>query len=359
MATRTMPTRNMNSLQIAKRRRDLLVSSAVTLFALIVLTVYLIPLAYGLVTSLQTKQQAADAKAPIIPQETVKFSFNGKSYDLYKVPLETGVRELALLKKERTKSTFIDPQNPNAQPIVWIGRWQTLEPVREVSLKVENYPIALQKIDFMRLLANTLFYALAGMVGTVISSSLVAYGFARFRFPFKNLLFTILIATIILPPAVTLVPTYFFFVKVLGWGGTWWPLIVPQFFANAYNVFLLRQYFMTIPREMEEAAMIDGAGPIRTFLRVIVPQAMPAITAVALFHFFFAWNDFFGPLIYISGKRELTPISIGLNAFNSLYGSEPQFTMAASIVTMILPVAIFFLAQRVFIQGIVITGVDK
>jgi multiple sugar transport system permease protein len=359
MATQTIPTTDYRSLQIAKRRRDLLISAAVTLGALIVLTVYLIPLGYGIVTSLQTKAQASDPKGPIIPQEIQTYTYQGKTYELYKVPLESGEKVLALFKKGRATSTFIDPQDTSATPIEWKGNWRTLEALREVSLKTENYPTALQKIDFMRLLANTLFYALTGMVGTVISSSLVAYGFARFRFPFRNVLFTILIATIILPPAVTLIPTYFFFVKILGWGGTWWPLIVPQFFANAYNVFLLRQYFMTIPREMEEAAMIDGAGPIRTFLWVIVPQALPAITAVALFHFFFAWNDFFGPLIYITGRRELTPISIGLNAFNSLYGSEPQLTMAASIVTMILPVAIFFLAQRVFIQGIVITGVDK
>ncbi len=166
-------------------------------------------------------------------------------------------------------------------------------------------------------------------------------------------------STIILPPAVTLVPTYAVFVKVLGWGGTWLPLIVPQMFGNAYNVFLLRQYFLTIPREMEEAAMVDGAGRIRTFVSVILPQAVPALTAVALFHFFFAWNDFFGPLIYRAGNRQANPITVGLTEFNGLYNSEPQLILAAAIISMILPLTIFFLAQRVFIQGIVITGVDK
>ena len=158
--------------------------------------------------------------------------------------------------------------------------------------------------------------------------------------------------------AVTLIPTYFVFLR-LGWVGTWLPLIVPQFFSNAYNVFLLRQYFLTIPREIEDAAKIDGAGPIRTFVLVILPQAVPALIAVSLFHFFFAWNDFFGHLIYLSGSPDIQPIAIGLFRFNGLYSSEPQLIQAASILTMVLPLMIFFFAQRFFMQGVVITGVDK
>ena len=130
-------------------------------------------------------------------------------------------------------------------------------------------------------------------------------------------------------------------------------------FGNAYNIFLLRQYFLTIPREMEEAAQIDGAGRIRTFVSVILPQAVPALTAVSLFHFFFAWNDFFGPLIYLAGNRDANPITVGLTEFNGLYSSETQLILAAAVISMILPLSIFFIAQRVFIQGIVVTGVDK
>ena len=137
------------------------------------------------------------------------------------------------------------------------------------------------------------------MIGTLVSCTLVAYGFARFRFPGRGLLFTLLIATIFLPYAVTIIPTYTVFLK-LGWVGTWLPLLVPTFFANAYDVFLLRQYLLTIPREMDEAAAIDGAGPFRTLISVIIPQAWPAIIAVAIFHVVYAWNDFFAPLIYLS-----------------------------------------------------------
>jgi multiple sugar transport system permease protein len=243
--------------------------------------------------------------------------------------------------------------------IVWQGSWRTLPAATTFAAHWENFPAAWDASDFPRLLGNTLVYAIVTTIGTVVASSMVAYGFARFRFPYKNILFIVLISTIILPPAVTLVPTYAFFVNVLHWGGTWLPLIIPQMFGNAYNVFLLRQYFLTIPREMEEAAMVDGAGPIRIFTNVILPQAVPALTAVSLFHFFFAWNDFFGPLIYLAGNRLANPITVGLAEFNGIYQRQPHLILATSVIAMILPLTVFFLAQRVFIQGIVITGVDK
>ncbi|MCA9939049.1 MAG: carbohydrate ABC transporter permease [Anaerolineales bacterium] len=340
---------------IAKRRRNILTKAAITLFALMLLSIYLMPLAYGAVTSVKSKQQVSDSTAPILPSETVKYAYEGQTYDVLQVPTEDGIQEWALVDKGRESSGFIDPKNPDAGIIEWEGRWRTLEPVRELSIQWENYPKAWNTIDFVRLLAFTLMYAVVTMIGAVGSSAFVAYGFSRFNFPYKNVLFIILIATIVLPPAVTLVPTYAFFISI-GWGGTWLPLIVPQFFANAYNVFLLRQYFMTIPQNMEEAAKIDGAGPLRTFFSVILPQAVPALVAVSLFHFFFAWNDFFGPLIYLAGNPDINPITVGLTTFNGLYSSEPQLILAASIITMILPLTIFFLAQRVFIQGIVVTG---
>lgn len=360
MATLTMrQTQTLSPIQIAKRRRQLLNRAAITLLALVVLSIYLMPLIYGIVTSFKSKEQASDSKAPILPSDTIQYEYEGKTYDVYSVPTDEGHKQYALIKKGRASSSFIDISNPGVGLIEWDGNWRSLNPVYVPAFHIENYPEAWNTIEFAHLLGNTLFYAIVTMVGTLVASSMVAYGFARFRFPFKNILFIILISTIILPPAVTLVPTYAFYVNVLKWGGTWLPLIIPQMFGNAYNVFLLRQYFLTIPREMEEAAMIDGAGPIRTFISVILPQAVPALTAVAMFHFFFAWNDFFGPLIYLAGNRDANPITVGLTDFNGLHREEPQLILAASIISMILPLTIFFLAQRVFIQGIVITGVDK
>ncbi len=157
-------------------------------------------------------------------------------------------------------------------------------------------------INFPRLFGNTLFYAILTEIGTLVSCTLVAFGFARFRFPGRSFLFTLLIATIFLPAAVTTIPTYTFFLKI-GWVGTYLPLIVPTFFANAYDVFLLRQYFMTIPREMDEAAMMDGASPLRIFWSIILPQSLPVIVAVSVFHIVWAWNEFYGPMIYLLPTR--------------------------------------------------------
>jgi multiple sugar transport system permease protein len=151
---------------------------------------------------------------------------------------------------------------------------------------------------------------------------------------------------------------YIFFTK-LGWTGSWLPLLVPAFFANAYDVFLLRQYFMTIPRDLDEAAMIDGASPIRTLISVIIPQAVPAITAVTLFHFFYAWNQYFEPLVYLIGKEELYPISVGIGRFVQTYTNYPGRAAATAALTLILPALMFFFAQRQFMQGVVITGVEK
>ena len=145
----------------------------------------------------------------------------------------------------------------------------------------------------------------------------------------------------------------------LGWNGTWLPLIVPHLFANAFNVFLLRQFFMTIPRDLDEAALIDGASPFRVFRSVILPLSVPAIIAVSLFHFFFAWNDFFVPLLYLAGKPEIQPLSIAIQHYNALYATQPTLIQAAALMTMAVPVVIFFLAQRFYMQGIVTTGVEK
>ena len=339
----------------SSRQRGLVMKAAITSLALVILLLYLMPLGYSILTSLKTKEQVSDPNAPILPAAAATFEYEGEMLDVYNVPTEEGVRELALLQKGRSSSTFIDPADPDAGELEWEGRWRTLDPAYKLALQWSNYPAAFRFIDFLRLLGMTLMYASVTTVGATLSAAVVAYGFARFRFPFKNVLFIVLISTIILPPQVTLVPTYAFFYQI-GWVGTWLPLIVPQFFSNAYNVFLLRQYFMTIPVAMEEAARIDGAGPIRTFVSVILPQAVPALIAVALFHFFFAWNDFFGPLIYLAGSSDLQPIALGLFRFNGLYSSEPQLIQAASVLTMIIPLLIFFFAQRFFMQGVVLTG---
>lgn len=279
--------------------------------------------------------------------------------DMYHVPRDDGTRaQLALLTVGAEESSFVDPADPDAEPVVWSGRIQTLDPVLYFDPTLENFPEAWDAMDFGVKLRNTAVIAGLGMAGTIISSTLVAYGLSRFRIPFKGLILGSLIATIILPRFVTLVPTYIVWER-LGFIGTWWPLIIPHFFANAYNVFLLRQFFLTIPRDLDEAAAIDGAGPMRTLVTVILPQAKGAILAISLFHFFFAWNDFLEPLLYLAAKPNLQPISIGLYQFLGLYDANIPLIQAGALLGMLVPVIVFLLLQRIFLRGIDLSGSVK
>ena len=324
-----------------------------------VVIAFLSPLAYSALTSLKSEAQVADSEAPLLPSDARTFDYQGETYDVYVVPLPDGsTHELALVRKGRQDSDFVDPANPAAGTLNWVGSWRTLEQSWQVAPQWGNYADVWNLIEFPRLLFNTVALALIGTVGTVLSCTLVAYGFARFRFPGRGLLFTLLLATIFLPDAVTLIPTYTLFVK-LGWVGTWLPLLVPAFFANAYDVFLIRQYLLTIPRDLDEAAAIDGASSLRILRSVILPQAWPVIVAVSIFTFVYSWNDFFGPLIYLAGHDDIQPLQVGLSHFNGIYHTRPNLVQAGNIMTLVIPVILFVIFQRVFTRGIVITGVEK
>ncbi|MBZ0285733.1 MAG: carbohydrate ABC transporter permease [Anaerolineae bacterium] len=335
------------------------VTAIVTMLALVIAITYLLPFGNMALLAVKNRDQiVASSDGPVWPMEPEKFTYQDKTYDVYNVPFEDGTRELALVTKGRQSSEFIDPANPDAGVVTWEGSWRTLEQVSTVVPHFENFNTAWDMINFPRLFGNTLGIALIGMVGTLLSSICVAYAFARFPIPGKNILFIILIGTIILPSQVTLIPTYAFFAKI-GWINSWLPLTVPHFFANAYNVFLLRQFFLTLPRELDEAAMIDGATPFQVLTKVIIPQSWPAIISVGLFHFIFAWNDYFGPLLYLLGRPDLQPISVGVQVFNFQYGARPELVQATSLMAMVLPLVIFFFAQKIFMRGVVVTGVEK
>ena len=325
----------------------------------LVLFVFLLPLGYMAVTSLKSEQMLSDFEGPILPQSAATFEYEGEQLDIYTVPMPDGTeRELAMLQPGRQTSQFIDPADPSAGSIEWEGNWRLLEPAYALDPQWQNYSQAWDLMDFPLLLRNTLVIAGLGTIGAVGSSILVAYGLARFHVPFGRSIMVVLIATIILPRYATLVPTYTLFLRI-GWVGTWLPLIVPHFFANAFNVFLLRQYFLTIPRELDEAATIDGAGPFRTLWSVLLPQMKAPIVAVSLFHFYFAWNDFFEPLIYLSSRPELQPIAVGLRTFNTLYDDTPSLIQSGALLALIIPVVVFLFAQRVFLKGIDLSGVQK
>jgi len=333
-------------------------SFALTFAMVVILAAFLSPILRSVLVSLKTPDQMSQADAPFLPSVPQTFTVEGVERDVFLVPIEGATRSLALVKPGRQASQFVDPAAPDAGTITWQGSWRTLQRAWVLAPAWSNYGDVWDLIDFPRLLFNTIVIAAIGMVGTLVSCTLVAYAFARFRFPGRSLLFTLLVATIFLPAAVTIVPTYAMFTK-LGWVGTWLPLLVPTFFANAYDVFLLRQYLLTIPREMDEAASIDGAGPIRTLVSVILPQAWPVVIAVAIFHLVYSWNDFFGPLIYLSTKPDLQTLAVGLQRFNGIHYRNPALVQAGTLMTMLIPVVVFLIFQRVFIRGVVITGVEK
>ena len=319
---------------------------------------FLSPILRAVAVSLRTPDQVGKLDSPIYPATYATFDYQGKTYDVYDVPIDGSVRQLALVKKGRESSDFVDPANAAAGLVTWQGSYRALSRSWTFAPQWSNYGDVWDQINYPRLLFNTVVLALIGMVGTLVSCTLVAYGFARFRFPGRSALFTLLIATIFLPYVVTIIPTYTVFLK-LGWVGTWLPLLVPTFFANAYDVFLLRQYLLTIPREMDEAAAIDGASPFRTLISVIIPQAWPAIIAVGIFHVVYAWNDFLAPLIYLSTKPDLQPLAVGLAHFNTLHYRNQAYIQAGTLMTMVIPVLLFLFFQRFFTRGIVISGVEK
>ena len=218
----------------------------------------------------------------------------------------------------------------------------------------ENFPRALTHIPFALYTWNTLKICVLSVVGTTLSCALVAYSLAKVPWRGRNWIFYSLLATMILPGQVTMIPTFTIF-KSLGWIGTTLPLWVPSFFGSAFNIFLLRQFFLTIPAELSDAARIDGCSDGAIFWRIVLPLSRPALATVALFTFIANWNDFLGPLLYLNDERSYT-LSLGLQRFVSQHGAEWSLLMAASTVMTVPIIVLFFFAQRTFIQGISTTG---
>jgi multiple sugar transport system permease protein len=251
-----------------------------------------------------------------------------------------------LLPFLRMVSTSLKPDSQLfAYPPVWIPN----------PLQWENYPKSVNFVPFFTYLRNTLIISLSSMVGVVISSSLAAYSLARIRWPGRQILFLLTIATLMLPFQVTLIPVFLVF-KHLGWVGDFRPLILPQFFGYAYYIFLLRQFFVSIPMELSEAARIDGANEWRTFWSVILPLAKPALATVAVFQFIRSWTDYLNPLIYLNDQNLYT-LQLGLQQYSSQYGREWGLLMAAAVLITLPPIIIFFLTQRTFVQGVTLSGI--
>jgi multiple sugar transport system permease protein len=220
--------------------------------------------------------------------------------------------------------------------------------------KWSNYATAVGTIPFATYLQNTLFLCVVNVFGAVLSSAVVAYGFARLEFRGKSALFLLMISTMALPGQVTMVPVFALF-RWLGWYGTYLPLTVPSFFGTPFYIFLLTQFYKTLPEELAEAARIDGASEWRIFWMVMLPLSKAALATCALFQFLATWNDFFGPLLYVNDASRYT-LAYGLQQFLGVHGSEWSQLMAASTLFTLPIIVLFFCAQRVFIQGIATTG---
>ena len=223
-------------------------------------------------------------------------------------------------------------------------------------IRWENYSDVFDRMPYLIYFRNSVFVTVMTIVGVVISSSLVAYAFACLRWPGRNALFIFVLATMMLPMQVTMIPMFVLF-KEIGWLNTYKPLIVPAFFGGgAFNIFLLRQFFLTIPKELFEAARIDGCSEFRIYWNIVLPLAKPALATVAILTFMFSWNDFLGPLIYLSDQLKGT-IALGLALFVGQHQTEWGMLMAASVLMMIPMVLIFFFFQRYFIKGFVMSGI--
>lgn len=234
-------------------------------------------------------------------------------------------------------------------PIIWI-------PSR---LLWENYPAVFERTPFARYLLNSTILAVGGIIGTIIGSSLAGFGFARLRFPGRDFLFFINLTTLMVPAWVVIVPHFMMF-SWAGWLDTYLPIIIPAFFGNPFHIFLFRQAFLGIPRELEDAARIDGCSAFRIFLQIFMPMSKPVTATVAIFAFLYYWNDLIYPLVYLQSQLKF-PVSLGLRMFQSANTGQINMPlmMAASVMALLPSVLLFFFAQRLFVQGVVITGVEK
>jgi len=325
---------------------------------------FAIPFLWMLLTAFKSDQDVFHSPPRWLPYDNVRVEVNGQQLPLYTVKTEQGVKQLALLEIVEGNGTFIDPTRPaeKLEYEIQQGTERIAEPIMEVSFRWQNFPDAMNRgsrpgvgASFWVYFKNSLIIAFFTIVGTLLSNTPVAYAFARIKFPGRDILFVIILATMMLPFQVTMIPVYLFFNNTLGWGDSFLPLIIPAFFANAWDVFLLRQFFKTIPEEMCDAARVDGASEWQIFTKIVLPLSTPVLATITVFTFLYAWNDFTGPLLFLNSPRNFT-MALGLQDFQGQKTIVWNQLMAAATVFTLPIVIAFFFAQKTFIQGIKLTG---
>jgi multiple sugar transport system permease protein len=318
---------------------------------------FMLPFLYLVGMSLKSADEVNEFPPSILPHREVTTTVNGQPYPVGRLSDGT---EVALLGREGQKWRVAAIGAAGAAaPAPTLVDIQKVTPVKRIGARWSNFREALMNpaMPFGRYFVNTLIIVVLTVLGATLSAALCAYGFARLRFRGREPLFVLLLATMMIPGQVTMIPIYILF-KELHWINTYLPLIVPAWFGGgAFSIFLLRQFFQGIPFEMEEAARMDGCGPLSTWWRIILPLSFPALATIGIFRFLGSWNDFMGPLIYVNDTDKYT-LALGLNLFKGQYGTDtPQLMMAATLVVLMPVLLLFFFAQKQFIQGIVISGV--
>jgi multiple sugar transport system permease protein len=323
---------------------------------------FLVPFLWMLSTALKSDQDVFRMPPSLLPHDNRSIMLNGEERPLYAVQVNgegSTPQELALLQIADGMGTFVDPARPGEAISV---RMKFAQPVLEVGLRWRNFIDAINTasrpglgVTFWTYVQNSVLIAIFSIIGTLISCAPAAYGFGRLKWPGRDLLFYVVLATLCLPFQVTMIPLYLFFTTLLGWGNTFLPLVVPTFFGNAFDIFLLRQFFRTIPEELADAARVDGASEFRIFWNIMLPLSVPVLATITVFTFLWAWNDFQGPLIYLTDPRRYT-MALGLQDYQRQHGVAWNQLMAASTMFTIPIVVLFFFAQRTFIQGVKLTG---
>ena len=359
----SLPTTSpqLSSLEQTARRsrlRRFLSVGSYNLFAWIVLLIYLLPVAFMVDTAFKSTDQLSDNHAPWYPSKVSTFEYQGQAAELLHVPTDAGMKTLALVNPGIGSSQFIDPQNTAAGLIEWQGDYTKLAAVYEPYLVWSNFTKLFTTLPFPKMVMNTLLVVLIGEIGVLVSSILIAYGFSRFPLPGGDLLFYVLIATILIPEKVTFIPIFFFYVKVVHWQGTIYPLVVYLFFGSPVYIFLLRQNFKSIPVDVEESAMLDGAGPLRRLYSIVLPQSWPAVITIALLQFFYTWNETRLASLYLGANSAFMPVSFGVQTYQSLVPIQ-NVIEAGSVVVMVIPVLVLILSQRLFMRSMTITGLEK
>ena len=320
---------------------------------------FLVPALWMIFTAFKTDQDVFRFPVTLLPHDNLQVTVNGEELPVYKVPVGDQILELALVGVSEGKGTFVDPDNPSETVVV---RMRLTEPVFRVKFQWRNFIDAMNRsarpginVNFWIYFKNTLIIAALAVIGTLVSCAPVAYGFARIDWPGRDIVFVLVLSTMMLPFQVTMIPLFLIFTETLGWGDTFLPIVVPTFFANAYDIFLLRQFFRAIPRDLTDAARVDGASEFRIFTSIVLPLSKPVLATVTIFTFLWAWNLFLEPLLYLNNPENFT-MALGLQDFQGQRHVAGNLLLAAAMVFTVPIIILFFFAQRTFIEGIKLTG---